>query len=217
MHIPFYKKLLSYLLPITLESTIGKSMTVLTLQLYRNQFMLITPRAIYSYGTRYNPFKKSFAAIKDRLPEFNRFLLLGTGLGSALNILQQTYHCFPSSTLVDYDEDIIAYSIKYMNLNSKQNVVWKCDDAFKFLQSSDEKFDLIGVDIFRDLVQPEFSLSSEFFQLCSTHLSAGGICIFNMILGDDNRIVELEKKLMPHFAKVNFILDRMNTYFICHA
>jgi len=215
--IPLYKKVLSYLIPISIEKTIGKNLTVLQIQVYCNQLMLVTPRAIYSYGIKYNPFRKSFAYIKNDISQINSFLLLGTGLGSALKILQDKYHQFPSSILVDNDEDILNLSIKYMDLNRRKNVNWVCDDAVNFLRNNTKRFDLIGIDIFRDLVQPEFTYSKSFVELCNETLTPQGICVFNMILNDDNKIVEIESLLKLHFKKVKFLIDGVNTYFIAYA
>ncbi len=192
-------------------------MTVLLVQLYFNQFMLVTPRAIYSFGTRYAPFRKPFIRIKDELQRVNHFLLLGTGLGSALKILQDTYHVFPAATLIDNDLDVLRFSTKYMHLNKAQNVEWICKDAIEYLTVSSKKYDLIGVDIFRDLVQPEFTTTGAFFTLCARALNPKGICLFNMILHDDNEIVDVERKLKRHFSKVTFIIDKVNTYFICRV
>ncbi len=215
MQIPFYKKILSFFIPVTLEKTIGNNMTVLLVQLYVNQCMLVTPRAIYSYGTRYNPFRKPFAGMQHELKKVNSFLLLGTGLGSALSILQKKYALFPEATLVDNDEDVLNFSQKYMDLNSRANVEWICQDAVAYLNSTSRKFDLMGVDIFKDLVQPNFVTTTSFFAHCAAALQPNGTCIFNMILEDDNKIIDIQKALSEHFAEVTFILDKVNTYFIC--
>ena len=215
MKIPLYKRFLSYLFPITLETTIGNNMTVLLMQLYCDQFMLGTSKAIYSYGIRYNPFRKPFKLIEQELSGINTFLLLGTGLGSALKILQDQYALFPDSVLVDNDEDVLQFSIRYMQLNDRTNVQWKCSHALQYLQDNTQKFDLIGVDIFNDLVQPEFTFSDAFLMASSERLTAKGICIFNMILKDDNKIVAMEKQLKKYFSRVRFLMDKVNTYFIC--
>ncbi len=215
MNIPFYKKMLSFIVPVNIEETIGNNMTVLMMQLYCNQYVLGTPRAIYSFGKRYSPFRKTFSGIKSELKNVNSFLLIGTGLGSALKILQDQYAVFPNTILVDNDEDVLAFSIKYMNLNTHRNVEWKCSDAVQYLTMNKQKFDLIGIDIFNDLVQPNFVTTDSFLALCSQTLQANGICIFNMILENDNKIVEIETQLKQHFIQVKFIIDKVNTYFIC--
>jgi len=216
MQIPVYKKILSYVLPITIEKTIGNNMTVLMLQLYCNQFMLATPRAIYSFGTRYSPYKKPLAQIRAELPRVKNFLQLGTGLGSSLKIIQDKYNLFPDAVLVDNDKDVLRFSLTYMDLNTHNNVEWKCADAVQFLNTNTKKFDLIGVDVFMDLVQPKFICTNDFINQCRQTLQPDGICLFNMILENDNHIIEIEELMKTHFRKVSFILDKVNTYFICH-
>jgi spermidine synthase len=215
MQIPLYKRLFSYVWPITLSQTIGKNMTVLLLQLYRNEFMLGTPKAIYSYGTSYRPFLKTFAKLKDELPACRRFLLLGTGLGSALKILQVKYNLFPEAVLIDNDEDVLKQSMKVMNLNQQHNVQWICQDGMSYLEQNKSKFDLIGVDLFIDLLPASIIQEDRFVTACKKNLSTNGICIFNTIFTDDNDIVSMEQKLKLQFPHVEFILDRVNTYFIC--
>lgn len=192
-------------------------MTVLIVQLYLGEILLLTPDAIYSYGNRYRPFSHSFARISDKLPSVQTFLLLGTGLGSALHILQQRYHCYPETTMVDYDDDVLKLSMKYGNLNTKQNVRWRCSDATQFLQQNSDKFDLIGVDLFRELVLPDFVTQTSFLMLCKNALSENGICMFNLIFNDDNEIITMEATLNTIFSSVQFIPDKVNTYFICNA
>lgn len=215
--IPRYKRLLSYLIPITIEKTIGQHMTILLVQLYCGELLLLTPDAIYSYGLKYRPFRNTFSMIREELSSVKRFLLLGTGLGSALTLLQTKYRCFPESTLVDYDEDVLKLSIKYGNLNALHNVSWVCSDATQFLQTNNKQFDLVGVDLFRELVLPEFVTGDDFIALCRRALSEKGICIFNLIFKDDNEIVATEKKLKNQFTSVRFLPDKVNTYFICYA
>lgn len=215
--IPRYKRLLSYLLPVTIEKTIGQKMTILMVQIYLGELLLVTPDAIYSYGKRYKPFRNTFAHIQSDLPFVRSFLLLGTGLGSALTLLQTKYNCFPESTLVDYDEDVLKLSIKYGNLNEKKNVSWVCADATQFLMKNNRQYDLLGVDLFRELTLPDFVTSADFIALCRKALTEKGICIFNLIFKDDNEILAVERKLQNHFSSVRFLPDKVNTYFICHA
>lgn len=215
MQIPFYKKVLSYIYPITLEKTIGNNFTILMVQLYCNEFLLVTPKAIYSFGTRYDPFRKMFKLMQHQLPHVESFLLLGTGLGSALAILQKKYACYPNAVLIDNDEDVLAFSMRYFSLNAKKNVTWKCMDATHFLHASTQKFDLIGVDIFKDLIAPNYVTSTVFIEQCKQSLHKNGSVLFNLILNDEESVWKTNKKLQTHFEQVQCIRDKINTYFIC--
>lgn len=215
MHIPFYKRILSFIIPITLQKSIGTQLSVLYLQLYRNHLILGTNQAIYSYGLRYNPFTKTFALLHNELKKVDSFLLLGTGLGSALYILQQKYKRFPNTTCIDNDEEIIKFSKSNLNLNARNNVQWICTDVRDYLETVTQKFDLIGVDIFKDLVVPHFITKPPFIIACKNVLRPNGICIFNLIFKHDTAKQNVEKLLNQHFARVKRIDDKTNTYFIC--
>ena len=162
------KKVLSYLYPVSIIEFSNEKHRKLILQLFCNQFMLSTQDAVYSFGTFYTPFRKSFALIKDDIQNCQRFLLLGTGLGSALKILQKKYQVYPDSVLVDNDKDILELSMKFMNLNERKNVSWIYNDAVTYLKSNMQVFDLIGVDLFRGTLLSNDFKQTSFFELCKT-------------------------------------------------
>lgn len=215
MEVSFSTKLKSFFYPVTLKIVSNDRHQRLSLQLYCNQFMLSTHDAVYSFGTFYTPFRKTFSLIKKEIAHCKSFLLLGTGLGSALKILQQKHHLYPDSVLVDNDNDILDLSINYMNLNSKNNVSWKYTDALNYLQTTTQTFDLIGVDVFRDTFIPKDYKQLYFFELCKKTLNTGGYCIFNMILNSSNEKLIIAERLRIVFSTVKEITFKMNTFYIC--
>lgn len=215
MGIHFSKKILSFFYPITIKKVVNNKNQNIFLQLYRNQWMLSTNDAIYSFGTFYTPFRQSFKKIKKEIASIDSFLLLGTGLGSALKILQTKYHIFPKSTLVDNDKNIIDLSVDYMNLNSKKNVEWVCSDAISFLENNNKKFDLIGIDVFYGMLMPKDYKQEIFFKICSESLNKNGYCIFNMILNSSNEKMIIAQRLASVFSSVLEINFKQNTFFIC--
>ncbi len=215
MHISLGKKILSYFYPVTIKSVSNTRHHKLTLQLFCNQYMLSTREAVYSFGTFYTPFRKSFAYLKKEIKHCDSFLLLGTGLGSALKILQTKYNVYPKAVLVDNDKDIIDMSMNYMNLNSKKNVSWKYTDALSYMQNTTENFDLIGIDVFKDTLMPKDFKQASFFELCQSRLNKDGYCIFNMILNSTNEKAIIRERLEKHFTHVREITFRMNTFFVC--
>lgn len=215
MKFQIFKKVLSFFYPVTIKTFSNEKHSKLILQLFCNQFMLSTHDAVYSFGTFYTPFRKSFASIKNEIRNCESFLLLGTGLGSALKILQKKYHVYPKSVLVDNDLDIIELSMKYMNLNSRKNVNWVYSDAVSYLQSADETFQIIGVDLFRDTVLMKDFKQASFFELCKSKLQKNGYCIFNMILNSSNEHEIIEERLSRYFSNVRTINFKVNTFYIC--
>lgn len=217
MTLPAAKKIFSFLYPVTIKVVSNPRHQELTLQLFCNQYLLSTSEAVYSFGTFYAPFRKSFASIKDVLPKCKSFLLLGTGLGSALKILQQKYHIFPRAVLVDNDKDILEMSMMYMDLNSKKNVTWQYSDANTYMQTTEDTFDLIGVDLFKDTLIPRDFKQSAFFEQCKKKLNPNGYCIFNMILNSTNEKNIILERLQQNFDEVKEIKFKVNTFFVCHV
>ncbi len=214
MSIPFYKTLLSYILPLRIEksSTDGVSYE---LQLYQNQWMMLAPQAMYSYGQRYRPFTFCLKQIKNEIPRLQNFLLLGAGLGSALQILQKRYHHFPETLMVDHLPIAIMWSQQYMQLNSRGNVKWKHADAIHFLQNATQPFDLLGVDLFSDLDMPDTVSNPDFIEQCHQILTPNGIALFNTIFQQLGMESAFETNLQNHFSQVQKWKDGINTYFVC--
>jgi hypothetical protein len=215
MEIPYYKKIVSYFYPVKLKEVTSVQNNLLRVYLFRNQMMLSCADAIYSQGVSYEPFRLPFKKIKKEISSMNSFLLLGTGLGSALQILQKEYHHYPETTLVDIDEDVLALSKEYMALNTKNNVEWICEDALLFLQESAKTFDLIGVDVFKGTTVP-FDIQTEYFiSLCTKKLSPKGIIVFNFISQNKTDCLLLEDKMQHNFKNIEIILHGLNKFYIC--
>jgi hypothetical protein len=215
MEIPYYKKLISYFFPLKLKEVTSVQNNLLRVYLFRNQMMLSCADAIYSQGISYEPFRLSFKKIKKEIPSINSFLLLGTGLGSALQILQNEYHHYPVTTLVDIDEDVLTLSKEFMALNTKNNVEWICEDALLFLQETTKTFDLIGVDVFKGTTVP-FDIQTDYFiSLTAKKLSRNGIIIFNFIAQNKTDGLLLEDKMQHKFKHIEIILHGLNKFYIC--
>lgn len=211
----FFQRVCSYLYPIQLKGFSSEKHRVLNLQFYRGQWMLATQEAIYSVGTSYSPFRKTFRAIRHELPNVQHFLLLGTGLGSALKILQTEYQCFPKTILVDYDDKILEVSKNYMELNQRHNVEWVCDDVAHFVLNQTAQFDLIGVDVFKDTDISSHIMTADFFQSCRNRLTPQGICIVNCIFKQEHEQACLESLLNTYFSKVRALSHIRNIFYIC--
>lgn len=210
-----FQRILSYLYPVQLKGFSSSKHTVLNLQYFKGQWMLATHDAIYSAGTSYSPFRKTFHKIRKELPLVQHFLLLGTGLGSALKILQTEYQCFPKSILVDYDDKILEVSKNYMELNQRHNVEWVCDDVAHFITETTLQFDLIGVDVFKDTDLSSHMMTPNFIQSCREHLTSKGLCILNCIFKQEDEQAYFENLLHAHFSDIESISHLRNQFYIC--
>ncbi len=214
MAITILQRALSFLYPIKLQQYSTPTHATLQLDLYRNEFLLSTKEAIYSQGTSYAPYNIGFRKIQQHIPAINNMLVLGTGLGSALKILQEKYNTFPESILVDIDADILAISKEYMQLNHKNNVTWICSDATSYITTCNVRFDVLCIDVFIDLHIPQSIISNQFFERCMQLLNSNGICIFNHYSSSKEEQQFIEQCIYKHFNTMHIINHKKNTIYI---
>ena len=108
-----------------------------------------------------------------------KILILGMGAGT---FAERCRHYFPQSKIigVEIDEKITAIARKYFNLPSDIPIVTY--DGRAYLQSVDEKFDVIMVDAYQDITIPFQMSSTEFFTMVRDHLTPDGVMVVNMSL-----------------------------------
>jgi spermidine synthase len=110
-------------------------------------------------------------------------LLLGTGIGSALQILQQLGYA-PHCTLVEHDSTVLGWAME-LTTYPKEQLLPVCIDASRFMNENTEKYDLILIDIFSGKVVPPFVTTNTFLQQCKDALLPGGHLSLNYIVMDD--------------------------------
>ena len=182
--IPFYKRLMSYLYPLRLESTSSTENPLLELFLYRGQYQLATQDALYSDGRRYRPMLVAFEALKQKLKDVKNVLVLGTGLGSAVHILAaKGYH--PSYTLVEHDDLILEWCIEHLPGDEVKRVWPVCADAQSHMAHNDMKYDLVIADIFKSRVVPAFVTTEAFLTQCRRSVNPGGYIVINYMVNND--------------------------------
>ena len=108
-------------------------------------------------------------------------LILGMGAGT---FAERCRHYFPQSKIVgvEIDEKITSIARRYFGLPSDIPIVTY--DGRAYLQSVDEKFDVIMVDAYQDITIPFQMSSTEFFGLVREHLTPDGVMVVNMSLRD---------------------------------
>jgi cyclopropane fatty-acyl-phospholipid synthase-like methyltransferase len=182
MIIPIWKRWLSYLWPISLDCIATEEHDYLLVSLVRGRLQLSTPNAIYSFEDLYVNFAEAFRKIDfSRLPEKN-VLVLGLGLGSVIQLLEQEHHLDATYTAVELDEGIIdlAHQFTLCHLNAPVTVV--ATDGEAFLRSwVGPRFDLIILDIFKDDKIPTYFSSSECLDNIKHLLSPGGLFLSNRL------------------------------------
>lgn len=182
MLIPGWKRLLSYVTEIELEHLSSDYHESLTVCLTRGRIQLYADKAIYSFEDLYTNFSEAFLRVDlKRLPG-KRVLVLGLGLGSVIQILEECHHFHGEYTAVEWDEAIIYLAEKYTLSRIEAPVMTFAADAEIFLKTyNDELFDLILVDIFHDDVIPPFFSSRACLDMLKESLHPDGLLISNRL------------------------------------
>lgn len=174
-----YAKVLSYITQQHMETIHSDYNEVLHVFLKNGRYQLCTANAIYSYGDKYDNFRKSFAQMDLDRMDIENVLLLGFGLGSIPFMLEKTFQKKYSYTGIEIDESIIYLASKYVldELTSEIELIQA--DAYSFIYQTQMKYDLICVDIFVDDKIPDVFLDVDFLEAVTENLTDSGIIMFN--------------------------------------
>lgn len=181
MHIPAWKRYLSYVVEIHLESAASEYNPHLYVSMRQGRFQLSTAHAVYSFGDLYTNFAKAFAQTKlEELPG-KEALVLGLGLGSIPYILEKKMGLDFHITAVEIDEVIMDLAYRYTLSGLESPIDLICADAEIFVSSTYQKYDLICMDVFLDDQIPGPFQQVEFLEQLRDLLSPGGLLLFNVL------------------------------------
>ena len=165
---------------------------------YRGHWQLATQNAIYSDGAAYTPLLKAYGTLgKPFLVQCNSVLVLGTGLGSAVTLLQKKYGLRPPVTLLDIDEAVLEWAIDCLEDEGHgDHVEVICDDAQHFFEVDDRRWDLLIIDLFKGQTVPEFATQKPFLEAAWTQVSDGGALVMNYIVQVNANWEALQRTLL---------------------
>lgn len=139
--------------------------------------LLNSMNANYSYGALQEVLDLGLAAIRaDRAAPV---LLLGLGGGSAISLLRKKYGYYGKITAIEIDPVVIKVARSEFNIEQHQPLELFCADAEEYIKSTGEKFGLIIIDLFLDLLVPEQFFSDSFWKNICGLLEPGGKVLFN--------------------------------------
>jgi len=153
----------------------------LELLLYQNRLQLATADALYSDGKSYSPAVATAKALKDFLPSVENVLVLGTGLGSLVQVLGAKGY-FPHYTLIEKDKTVLGWALELMDSRQAQHTTPVCSDALAYMERNKAQYDLVFIDIFMGMDVPAFVTSGHFLGLCRKALNGNGRLAFNYIV-----------------------------------
>lgn len=202
MRQPFWKKCLSYLQEIYIESLESDYNEELHVILTKGRYQLCTQNAVHSFDDLYVNFDGAFEKLNVKERKFDDTLILGLGLGSIPFLLEKKYQVKTNYTAVEIDETIVYLANKYSLHDLKSPINYICTDAEAFVQVSDEKYDLICLDIFQDDVIPEKFETLEFLESLNNMLRPSGVLLVNRLATFDSDIEKTTKYSESIFKKI---------------
>ncbi|HTX87804.1 MAG TPA: fused MFS/spermidine synthase [Bacteroidales bacterium] len=151
------------------------------------KYQLDAGNSNYSFGSLHRLFQRVFR--ETRLAESRpaRMLLLGLGAGSVVSILRDELRLTTHVTGIDHDPQIIDLARKYFGIDRYSGLDILCRDAFEYVSATDQQFDVIVVDLFRDQEVPAKFRTGIFLEQCIRILSDNGLLIFNHIVMNKNQ------------------------------
>lgn len=196
MKLVFLKKIMSFIFPIVEKRLVGEHHSTLEVSWVNGNLWLNSTNANYSFGSLHQVFKKAFRYFNLKETKFNSVLILGFGAGSVKQILRKEYQYKGKIKGIEYDGKIIDLGHQYFNVpQNNDNFLLLHTDATVFLNETISKFDLIVIDLFKELEIPDDFLEKSFLEKIMNCKSEKGIVIFNVI--DDsgkNILTSLSKK-----------------------
>ncbi len=179
---PLWKKLLSYLTEIHIESAPSEINPHLYVSLSKGRYQLCTANAIYSFEDLYGNFRLAFQHLNWDALCGNRVLILGFGLGSIPLMLERVFQKdHLDFTVVEYDENVMYLAQKYIMGGLTSHFEINISDAYVFVNQCTERFDLICMDVFVDDEIPVNMENIEFLHQLKERLSDEGILLFNRL------------------------------------
>ncbi len=199
---PLGKKTFSYVKDVLVESTFSEYNEVLDIYLSNGRYQLCTEGAVYSYEDKYINFTKTFKKLNWDLLDINKVLVLGLGLASVPQMLEQIFGKKFEFHAVEIDGEIIRLAEKYIldELDSPIQIFEM--DAEIFVDIASEKYDMIIVDIFEDAKVPVKFETNIFLEKAKKILEPKGILLYNRLNTSDETLENTLKFYKNVFLKI---------------
>jgi spermidine synthase len=214
--IPRWKYLLSHLVDLPVDAGGTEYNPSLELSLSKGRFYLSTPNAVYSYGDLYRNFFNTFKRLKlSAMPE-QEVLLLGLGMGSIPFMLEKKFGRKYRYTAVELDEVIAGWAMQYSLPQLSSPIIIYTADAYQFVMSTSQKFDLIAVDVFLDEMVPDIFDEADFAARLKEILREDGLIIWNRLAGEskfrqrtETYFSDIFKPVFPEAVYLKMEVNRM--------
>lgn len=138
--------------------------------------------------------------------QVKRVGIIGLGGGTSAREFTAAYGSIPIDG-VEIDQKIVDMGRKYFHMNEPNlNVV--VQDGRYFLRTTDQKYDIIGIDAYQQPYIPFQLVTTEFFQEVRSHLTSTGVAVINVgRTSEDYRMVDAMAQNMKTIFPNVYILD----------
>ncbi len=181
MKIPEWKRWLSYLFEIHIESAPSELNPHLYVSLKNGRLQLSTANAVYSYEDLYDNFTKTFAKFRKDFEIGNQVLVLGFGLGSVPLIMERMFEKTFQFTGIELDESVIYLANKYALENIESSIQLVTANAFAYVFQPAQKYDVVVMDVFLDDVIPDDFETTDYLEALKSLLKPEGILLYNRL------------------------------------
>lgn len=184
------QKILSYLIPIKIFKKKSNRSKILEVTWANGELVLDSENTNYSYGSLQRILRYGLKNIGyPTILKMNHILILGVAGGSVIKTLVDEIQFKGKIIGVEIDPDIIEIANDYFHLDKIKELEIVMADAFEFVLKTEQKYDLIIIDIFEDTHMPTFLFESFFSRRVCSLLSTNGYILFNtMILENKHNI-----------------------------
>ena len=158
---------------------------------------------------------KSFFKQAKNFCEVKSCLILGLGGGTVAKLIRKRYPEV-EVTGVDIEPVFVEWGEKYFGMKDlKIETIVK--DAYEFVQSNKQHFDLIIIDIYQGREYPLKFEEEKFLKNILRLLSEDGAAVFNRLYFGDKRpdAMRFLEKLEKVFSQVEPIYPEANVMFVC--
>jgi spermidine synthase len=118
-----------------------------------------------------------------------RVAILGNAAGTTARALG-VYYPHAAVDGVELDPAVTRVGFRYFGMGDNPRLTVHAVDARPFLRATEQRYDLIVVDAYRQPYVPFYLATCEFFRLVRDHLTPGGVVALNVAaVPDDKRLV----------------------------
>ena len=181
MKIPNWKRWLSYLFEMHIESAPSELNPHLYVSLKNGRLQLSTANAVYSYEDLYDNFTKTFAQFRGDYEIGEQVLILGFGLGSVPLIMERMFEKTFQFTGIELDESVIYLANKYALENIESPIQLITANAFAYVFQTTQKYDVVVMDVFLDDVIPDDFETGDYLEALKSLLKPEGLLLYNRL------------------------------------